>query len=133
MSQKEDERLEDYVSCCLYELQKNPQHVLIDYSRKLVFLRGVNDNCMEALDLMASGYVYQSSSDDLKKICLNYLRSPMKKCRGHWSTTTKGICQGISKLEISNLLLDFKEDIINDVAMHLDIMTAKKKHAEAKV
>ena len=40
----------------------------------------------------------------------------MKKGRGPRSTVTKGISQGISKLEISNLLSDFKQDIINDVA-----------------
>ena len=38
-------------------------------SQKLVFLRGVNDDCLEALDLMASGDVYQDSWDELKNIC----------------------------------------------------------------
>ena len=59
--QKEEETLEDYVSHFLYTLQKNPQHVLSKDSQKLEFLRGVNDNCLEALDLMAGGDVYQSS------------------------------------------------------------------------
>ena len=57
----------------------------------------------------------------------------MKKGRGYWSTTTKGTGQGISKLKVSNPLSNFKKDIINNVATHLDIMTTKKKHAEAKV
>ena len=91
ISQKEDETLEDYISRFLYTLQKNPQHVLTEDSQKLVFLRGVNDNSLEALDLMVGGDVYQSSWDDLKKICLNYSRSTMKKGRGHRTTTTKGI------------------------------------------
>ena len=43
------------------------QHVLTKDSQKLVFLRGLSDNCMEALDMMAGGDVYQSSWDDLKK------------------------------------------------------------------
>ena len=46
--------MEDYVSRFLYTLQKNPHHTLSEDSQKLVFLRGVNDNCLEALDLMAS-------------------------------------------------------------------------------
>lgn len=57
----------------------------------------------------------------------------MNKGKGPCSTVTKGISQGISKLRISNLLLDFKQDIINDVTTHLDIMIAKKKHADAEV
>ena len=108
MSKKEDETLEDYVSLFLYALQKNPQHVLTEDSQKLVFLRGVKEDCLEALDLMDGGDVYQSSWDDLKKICFKYSRSAMKKGRGHQSITTKGINQGISKLEISNLLSYFK-------------------------
>ena len=79
ISQKEEETLEDYVSCFLYTLQKNPQDVLSEDSQKLVFLRGVNDSCVEALDLMVGGDLYQSSWDDLKKIHWNYSRSPMKK------------------------------------------------------
>jgi len=39
----------------------------------------MNDNYLEVLDLMARGDVYQSSWDDLKKICLDYSRSTMKK------------------------------------------------------
>ena len=96
-------------------------------------MRGVNDDCLEALDLMASGDVYQASWDDFKKICQNYSRSTMKKGQGPRSTVTKGINQGISKLEISNPLSDFKQDIINDVATQLDTMTAKKKHVEAEL
>ena len=89
ISQKEDETLEDYVSHFLYTLQKNPQHVLSEDSQKLVFLRGVNDSFLEALDLMTSGDVFQYSWDDLKKICLNYSRSTMKKGKGYQTTTTK--------------------------------------------
>lgn len=83
--------MEDYVSCFLYTLQKNPQHVLSEDSQKLVFLRGMNDNCLEALDLMVGGDIYQYSSDDLKKICLNYSRSTMKKGKGNRTKATKGI------------------------------------------
>ena len=93
-------------------MQKNPQHRFSKDSQKLVFLRGVNDDCLEALDLMAGDDVYQASWYDLKKICQNYSRSTMKKVRGPCSTVTKGISQGISKLEISNLLSNFKQDII---------------------
>ena len=82
--------------------------MLTEDSQKLVFLREVKEDCLEALDLMAGGDVYQSTWDDLKKICFNYSRSAMKKGRGHRSLTTKGTGQGISKLEISNLLTYFK-------------------------
>ena len=36
-------------------------------------------------------------------------------------------------MEITNLLSNFKQDIINNMATQLDTMQARKKHAEAKV
>ena len=72
--------------------------MLFEDSQKLVFLRGVNDNCLEALDLMVVRDLYQSSWEDLKKFFLNYSRSIMKKGKGHKTTTTKEISQGISNL-----------------------------------
>ena len=79
ISQKKEETLEDYVSHFLYTLQNNPQHILSEDSQNIVFLRGIHDNCLEALDLIADGDVYQSSWDDLMKIYLKYSRSTMKK------------------------------------------------------
>lgn len=98
MSQKEDETLEDYISCFLCNMQKNPQHALQEDSQKLIFLRGVNDNCLEALDLMAGGDISQSSCDDLKKICLNYSKVAVKKGIGFHPTLAKGSGSNISKI-----------------------------------
>ena len=41
MSQKEGERLEDYVSIFLFNVQWNTQHNLNEESKKHIFLRGV--------------------------------------------------------------------------------------------
>ena len=51
---------------------------------------------------------------------------------GYCSTIAKAISQGISKLDISNLILGFKKDIINDVPTHLDTMNTKKKHKKSE-
>jgi len=80
ISHKEEETLEDYVSQFLYTLQKNPQHTLSEDSQKLVFLRGVNDDYLEVLDLMVGGDVYQDYWNEFKKICKKYSRKTMKKC-----------------------------------------------------
>ena len=86
----------------------------------------MHDNYLEALNLMAGGDVYQSSWDDLKKIYQNYSRSTMKKGQGPHFIATKGISQGIRKIEISKLLSGFKQEIMNDVATHNDTMTTRK-------
>lgn len=38
----------------------------------------------------------------------------------------------VSRMEITRLLKDFKEDIINNMATHFDTLQARKKHEEAK-
>ena len=57
MSYKEGETLEDYVSIFLFNVQRNTQHNLNEESKKYLFLRGVQEESIEALDLMARGDV----------------------------------------------------------------------------
>ena len=59
MSQKEGETLEDYVSIFLFNVQRNMQHNLNEESKKNLFLKGVEEESMEALDLMVGGDVTQ--------------------------------------------------------------------------
>lgn len=72
MTQKEDETLEDYVSWFMFSLQRNTENALNEESQKLLFLRGIQDGCTKALDLMEGGDITQSTWDDIKKICLKY-------------------------------------------------------------
>ena len=128
MSQKEGETLEDYVSRFLFNVQRNTQHNLNEESKKHLFLRGVQEESMEALDLMAGGDVTQKTWNDIKEICQNYSRATMKKGRGLRSLPHKtNGGSGASKMELSNLLFDFKQDIINDVTTQLDTMQAQRK------
>ena len=53
--QKDDETLEDYVSQFMFNMQHNRQHQLNEESKKHLFLRGVNEGSIEALDLMVGG------------------------------------------------------------------------------
>jgi len=57
MQQHQDESLEDYVEHFLYILQKSKYTNLQDDAIKIVFLRGIIDDYVETLNLMASGDV----------------------------------------------------------------------------
>ena len=61
ISQREDETLEDYIAQFLFNLQRNTQHQLNEASQKHIFLKGVHDRSMEALDLMAGGDITQKT------------------------------------------------------------------------
>ena len=56
MSQREDEILEDYVVHFLFNLQFSMQHQLNEASQKHIFLKGVHDRSMEALEV-AGGHI----------------------------------------------------------------------------
>lgn len=69
MHQKEDENLEEYISRFLFSLKKKSDHTLNQESQKLLFPKGINDSCIDSLDLMGGGDITQVPWDDIKKIC----------------------------------------------------------------
>ena len=81
---------------------------------------------------MRGGDITQVPWDDINNICCYYSRAIVKKGRGHQATVVKSSTSGVSRMEITNLLSDFKQDIINNMATQLDTMQARKKHEEAK-
>lgn len=117
MTQKEDESLENYISRFMYSLQRNTEHELNEEFHKLLFLRGIQDGCTEALDLMAGGDITQSNWDDIEKICLKYSRAIGKRGRGYKPAIGRTNGLGASKSKITHLLSDFKQDIIKNMAM----------------
>ena len=81
---------------------------------------------------MVGGDVTQRTWNEIKEICQNYSRATMKKGRGLRNLphkTNGGF--GVSKMELSNLLSNFKKDIINYVATQLDTIQAQRKKDEA--
>ena len=60
MQQSEEEILEDYLERFLYNYQKTKQFSLDTTTIRTVFLKGVRDDCIEVLNLMSSGDVYQN-------------------------------------------------------------------------
>ena len=87
---------------------------------------------MESMDLMSKGNVTQKTWNDIKEICQNYSRATMKKGSGLKSLPHKtNVRLGVSNMELSNLLSNFKKDIKNDVPAQLDTMQAQRKKDEA--
>ena len=69
----------------------------------------MNDGSIEALDLMAGGDIMQKAWIEIKNICENYSRATLKKGRGLINLPRKSNGgSGVSKMELSNLLSDFK-------------------------
>jgi len=50
--QKEDESLEDYVERLHYNLQRSKHNDLDHEILKIIFIRGMRDNCLDTLNLL---------------------------------------------------------------------------------
>lgn len=130
MSQKEDEPLEDYIERFQFVLKKNLHHKLSEESLKLVFLMGINEYSMDALNLIGGGDSSKGTFEEILKVCRNYSRTLFKKLRGERSSITSKSYNGVSRVEISNLLSNMKQDIINHLTTQLDTLHIMKKQEE---
>lgn len=107
MQQKDKESLEDYIKRFLFSLKKSKHNQLSADSQKLVFLRGINEECIDALNLMGGGDITQETWNDIQQLCKNYSRVALKSPRGYKYTPNKSNF-GVSRIELTNLLKDFQ-------------------------
>lgn len=131
MSQKEDEPLEDHVERFQFSLKKNPQNKLFEESLKLVFFRGVNEDCMYAINLIVRGDVSQLP-EEICRVYKNYSRTFTKKPRGKRTSTIGKSSTRVSKIDLSNFFSNMKEDIINHLSTQLETLHIKKKQEEVE-
>ncbi|KAH9304725.1 hypothetical protein KI387_009129, partial [Taxus chinensis] len=80
MQQKEDEPLEDYLEWFMFCVQKSKHTTDIPLdSLKFLFLKGLSDEHMDALDLIRAGEILKASFRDICDSCKNYSRATMKR------------------------------------------------------
>jgi hypothetical protein len=72
MTQKEEETLEDYVERFQYNLQRTKQNTLDPETLRIIFLRGIKDDCMHALNLMGAEDISQMTYNDICELCRRY-------------------------------------------------------------
>lgn len=75
MTQKEDESIEDFLERFIFSLQRCRRPDLTLDTIKILFLRGIRDDTMDALNLIGKGDISKLSFEEICDICRNYLRS----------------------------------------------------------
>ena len=78
----EDESLKDYLEWFTYILNKSKYNKLQDDAVCTLFLKGIQEELMETLNLMASGDVSHKSLEEICEMCRNYSRSRTKIIKG---------------------------------------------------
>ena len=74
---------------------------------------------------MAFGDVSHKSFEDIVEMCRKYSRSKAKARKG--VRVVKSSSGGITRLELGNLLENFKTDILGTISAQMDTLNIKKK------
>jgi len=130
MQQSKEESLEDYLERFLYNYQKTKQFPLDTTTVRTIFLKGVRDDCIEVLNLMSYGDVYQNPFADIAEYCKRYFCNQAKirkSVRDPTNKITKPTPGGVTRIELGTLLENFKTDILNTISSQLDTIKIKRK------
>lgn len=115
MTMGSDESLEDYEE--RFQLSyKRARCTLDSESLKLVLLRGIPEDLLDTLNMLAGGDIYQLPYEHINTVFRNHSRVARKRGRGnHLLASTT-----FSKNEFSNQMEDLKSEIRHTIAMQLD-------------
>jgi hypothetical protein len=134
MQQQDEEILEDFLERFTFTLQKSKYNDLQDEAVKTLFLKGVLEEYIDTLNLMASGDIYQKNFETISELCRTYSRSKGKATKSvrepvnkNTKTSTSG---GVTRVELGNLLDNFKTDLLGTIGSQLDTLKIKRKQEE---
>jgi hypothetical protein len=96
-----------------YISQKSKYHDLPEDAVRALFLKGISEEYLEMLNLMASGDISHKPFAEICEMCKNYSRSRAKtgkNVRDPYNRSLKPVSSGgIMRAEIGNLLENFKK------------------------
>jgi len=94
-------------------------------------LKGVLEEYIDTLNLMAAGDIYQKNFETICELCRDYSRSRGKAAKSvresvnrNTKTSTSG---GVTRVELGNLLENFKTDLLGTIGSQLDTLKIRKK------
>jgi hypothetical protein len=119
-----------------YISQKLKYHDLPDDAVRDIFFKGISEEYLEILNLMALGNISHKTFSKIYEMCNNYSRIRAKtgnNVQDPYSRNLKPVSSGgITRGEIGNLLENFKMDILSTIGSQLDTLNIKKKQEEEK-
>jgi hypothetical protein len=86
---------------------------------RTVFLKGIRDYCIEVLNLLISGDVHQNPFAKIADYCRRYSRGQAKTGkapRDSFSRNTRQSSGTVTRIELGNLLENFKIDILSTIS-----------------
>jgi hypothetical protein len=96
-------------------------------------LKGIRDDCIEVLNLLSSRDVHQKPFAEIADYYRRYSRGQAKTCktpRDYFSRNTRQSSGTVTRIELRNLLENFKTNILSTISNQLDTLKLKKKQEE---
>ena len=116
MTMGSDESLEDYEE--RFQLNYKWARCTLDpESLKLVLLRGVPEDLLDTLNMLAGGDIYQLPYEDIKTVFRNHSRSARKRGRGSQPLASTSSSSSSLRNKLENRLEDFKSEMRQTLAM----------------
>ena len=125
MQQQDDENREDYVERFVYNLQKSRKNALDPNAIRTIFQKGVLEDYIYMLNLMAVGDISQKPFEQIIELCRKYSLSKSKAWKGIRESKSAG--GGVTQTKLENLIENYKTDILETLSSHVDSMNIKKK------
>ena len=131
MTMGSDESLEDYKE--RFQLSyKRAKFTLNPKSLKLVMLRGVPEDLLDTLHLLAGGDIYQLPYDDINTVFRNHSNSARKRGRRSQPLASTSSSSSSPRNKLENRLEDFKSEVRQTLSMQMDTLHIKRKQEEAE-
>ena len=131
MQKHEDESIEDFLERFNFVLQKSKYNTLQEDAVRTLFLKGILEEYVEILNLMASRDVSHKSFEEITKLCRKYSRSRAEAGKnvreGPSRTSGTTGTSGVTRTELGNLLENFKTNILGTLSSQFDGLKTKKR------
>ena len=130
--------MEDYLKIFIYTLNKSKHDDLQEDAVRTLFLKGISEDLVENLILMAYGDISHKPFAQIGEMCINYSRIRGKvgrNIREPYNRNLKGntpSSRGVTRVELGNLLENLKTDILGVMGSQLDALQAKKRQEEER-
>jgi len=95
----------------------------------------MKEQWIETLNIMGKGDIYQENFSDIVDLCIRSSRGSTRIKLVEYDQfvrDNKISREGVTRVELGNLLENFKTDIIGTLTTQLDIVQAKQKQMEAE-
>ena len=98
---------------------------------KIILLRGIRDDCLDMLNLLGKGDISKESFEKIVELCKRYSRGSSRNNRqDKWDKlerdvfdrTQKSSNGGATRVEIGNLLENFKTEMMSSISSEIDVL-----------